>query len=120
MAGQDSFSLTPRQYIVLAALAEHGGVSQTDIVARSGIDRSTLADIMRRLLKQGLLQRRRSKKDSRAYVVTLTDDGRSAFTQAHARARLVDQQLIGLIPPGSRGELVRALQTMIRRPAQLD
>lgn len=117
-AGKESSSLTPRQYIVLAALAEHEGVSQTDIVARSGIDRSTLADIMRRLLKQGLLQRRRSKRDSRAYVVTLTVSGRSAFAQANVRARAVDQQLLGLVAPRARGELVRALQAMSRGSAQ--
>ena len=42
--------ITPRQ---LAVIDAHDGPSQTDIVEESGIDRSTLADIVRRLVKRG-------------------------------------------------------------------
>ena len=64
--------VTPRQVAVLGIVATNEGVSQTGIVEASGIDRSTLADIVRRLVKRGLLARRRSKQDTRAYNVTLT------------------------------------------------
>ena len=40
--------LTPRQYAVLASVAKSEGLSQTDLVAATGIDRSTLADVVRR------------------------------------------------------------------------
>ncbi|MFZ1102753.1 MAG: helix-turn-helix domain-containing protein, partial [Hyphomicrobiaceae bacterium] len=40
---------------------------------RTGIDRSTLADIVRRLTRKGLLQRCRTNEDARAYAVRLTD-----------------------------------------------
>ena len=59
--------LTPRQYAVLVVLAAHENSSQTDIVNATGIDRSTLADIVKRLVDRGLLARRRSKLDARAY-----------------------------------------------------
>ena len=67
--------LTPRQYAVLVTVAQNEGVSQTRLVEKTGIDRSTLADIVRRMLKKGLLQRRRTKEDARAYAVKLTDEG---------------------------------------------
>ncbi|MCK9911289.1 MarR family transcriptional regulator, partial [Microbacteriaceae bacterium K1510] len=67
--------LTPRQYAVLVAVAQNEGVSQTLLVEKTGVDRSTLADIVRRMLKKGLLQRRRTKEDARAYSVKLTDEG---------------------------------------------
>ncbi len=51
---------------MLARVAGNEGLSQTDIVNLTGIDRSTLADIVRRLVKKGLLQRRRTKQDARA------------------------------------------------------
>ena len=41
--------LTPRQIIVLAAIAADEGASQTTIVEATGVDRSTLADIVKRL-----------------------------------------------------------------------
>ena len=72
--------LTPRQIAVLGIVATNEGVSQTGIVAASGIDRSTMADIVRRLVKRGLLARRRSKQDTRAYNVTLTAEGRRLLT----------------------------------------
>ena len=37
--------LTPRQYFVLATISEEAGASQTTLVRRTGIDRSTLSDI---------------------------------------------------------------------------
>ena len=46
MEGSD---LTPRQFAVLVVLAKHENASQTDIVNATGIDRSTLADIVKRL-----------------------------------------------------------------------
>jgi len=49
--------LTPRQFAVLMTIAEEEGLTQTDLVDRTGIDRSTLADIVARLLARGLIQR---------------------------------------------------------------
>jgi DNA-binding MarR family transcriptional regulator len=69
------FDLTARQLAVLATVGEKEGLSQTGIVERTGIDRSTLVDIVRRLSKRGLLQRRRTREDARAYAVKLTSDG---------------------------------------------
>ena len=58
--------LTPRQLAVLVTVAQNEGLSQTGLVDRTGIDRSTLADIVRRMQRKGLLQRRRTKEDARA------------------------------------------------------
>ena len=41
-----SSGLTPRQFAVLMTIAEEEGLTQTDLVDRTGIDRSTLADIV--------------------------------------------------------------------------
>jgi DNA-binding MarR family transcriptional regulator len=40
--------LTPRQLVVLTTVAQNEGLSQTGIVDRTGIDRSTLAELVRR------------------------------------------------------------------------
>jgi DNA-binding MarR family transcriptional regulator len=59
--------LTPRKFAVLMTVAEEEGLTQTDLVDRTGIDRSALADIVARLLARGLIHRRRAKEDGRAY-----------------------------------------------------
>src|SRR5262245_63343290 len=81
-AGHVGNSLTPRQFAVLQAVAEADGLSQTGIMAATGIDRSSTADLVRRLVSHGWLQRRRTKRDARAYAVRLTSDGHRAWSQA--------------------------------------
>ena len=115
-AQQDGSGITPRQYVILAALAENEGISQTAIVERSGIDRSTLAEIVRRLAKNGLLQRRRSKQDARAYVVTLTARGRETVRDVQALARRVDKQLLAGLPQPEREQLIGSLEALSRVP----
>jgi DNA-binding MarR family transcriptional regulator len=56
--------LTARQFAVLSATSQNDGLSQTDLVALTGIDRSTMADIVKRMLKKGLLQRQRTNWDA--------------------------------------------------------
>ncbi|MFM2415067.1 MAG: hypothetical protein RI911_760 [Candidatus Parcubacteria bacterium] len=70
--------VTGSQALVILALAEKAGVSQTHLVEVTHIDRSTLADITRRLVKRGVIVRRRSKSDARAYILNLTEEGKKA------------------------------------------
>ena len=79
--------LTPRQLAVLVTVANNEGLSQTGLVERTGIDRSTLADIVSRMLKKGLLQRRRTKEDARAYAVKLTEEGRRILRSSDPLAK---------------------------------
>jgi len=82
--------LTPRQLAVLVTVAGNEGLSQTGLVDRTGIDRSTLADIVRRMQRKGLLQRRRTREDARAYAVKLTDEGRRVLKVAEPLAKRAD------------------------------
>ena len=102
--------LTPRQYAVLVTVSQHEGLSQTNLVERTGIDRSTLADIIRRMLKKGLLQRRRTKEDARAYAVKLTDEGRRVLENATPLADRVDQKVLAVLP--DKEERARFLQDL--------
>ena len=93
--------LTPRQLAVLAAVADNEGGTQTDIVETTWIDRSTLADIVRRLQRKGLLHRRRTKEDARAYAVKLTDRGRRLLRSAQSLRRPWTSACLMPCPPSS-------------------
>ena len=56
--------ITARQAQVLQAVAQNHGANQTQIVIATGIDRSTLGTMCRRLAAKGLITRRRSRQDS--------------------------------------------------------
>ena len=105
--------LTPRQLAVLMTVAQNEGLSQTGLVDRTGIDRSTLADIVRRMQRKGLLQRRRTKEDARAYAVKLTDEGRQVLTAANPVARRVDERVLGALPDKQREAFMAALASIV-------
>lgn len=110
MAGSD---LTARQFAVLASIAKREGASQTDLVVMTGIDRSTLADIVRRMLKKGLVQRRRTKEDARAYAVKLTEEGRKALKLAEPLVMRVDDRILEAIPNQERSRFLSVLSAIV-------
>jgi DNA-binding MarR family transcriptional regulator len=111
--------LTPRQYAVLVTVANHEGLSQTGLVERTGIDRSTLADIVRRMLKKGLLQRRRTKEDARAYAVKLTEDGRRMLKLAEPASRRVDDKILDILPARQREQFLEDLSLIVERLSKM-
>jgi DNA-binding MarR family transcriptional regulator len=105
--------ITPRQLAVLVAVSEGEGLNQTDIVEATGIDRSTLADIVRRLVRKKLLHRRRSREDARAKVLGLTVEGRQLLDAAGPVAGRVDQLLLAALPNSRRAQFLAALQQVV-------
>ena len=105
--------LTPRQLAVLVTVAGNEGLSQTGLVDRTGIDRSTLADIVRRMQRKGLLQRRRTREDARAYAVKLTDEGRRVLRVADPLAKRVDERILDALPTKQREQFVDDLLAIV-------
>ena len=112
--------LTPRQYAVLLTVSQNEGLSQTDLVERTGIDRSTLADIIRRMLKKGFVHRRRTKEDARAYAVRLTSDGWDALRRAEPAALHADERILAGLDPTKRNEFLLALATIVETAEALE
>jgi MarR family transcriptional regulator, temperature-dependent positive regulator of motility len=105
--------LTPRQLAVLVTVAHNEGLSQTGLVERTGIDRSTLADIVRRMQRKGLLQRRRTKEDARAYAVKLTDEERRILRVAEPLAKRVDERILEALPTKQRDQFFDDLLAIV-------
>ncbi|NJO32493.1 MAG: MarR family transcriptional regulator [Rhodospirillales bacterium] len=82
--------ITARQYAVLRILSKHKVLSQTQIVQATGVDRSTLADMMRRLVEKGLVKRRRRTNDARVNAVRLTPAGHGIVRSSQAAGRMAD------------------------------
>ena len=105
--------LTPRQFAILMVVAEEEGLTQTDLVERTGIDRSTLADIVARLLGRGLIHRRRAKDDARAYAIKLSPQGARALREAQPGAAAADQKLLASLPPAKRQDFLDSLNLIV-------
>ncbi|MCP5431725.1 MAG: winged helix DNA-binding protein [Alphaproteobacteria bacterium] len=101
--------LTPRQFTVLHAVQQDEGLSQTDLVRKTGIDRSTLADMISRLLKKGLLQRERTKTDQRANAVSITAAGKRALDGAMPKVSKAEDRILQSVDSKLRSDFVAAL-----------
>ena len=87
-------------------------MSQTELVDKTGIDRSTLADLVARLLKKGLLQRKRTKEDARANSIRLSAAGRRALQATQHGAAAADKRLLGLLSSPQRKQFLTALSQL--------
>jgi DNA-binding MarR family transcriptional regulator len=107
-------ALTPRQYAVLVCVGQNPDISQTGLVEQTGVDRSTLADVVRRLVKKGLLQRKRTKQDARMYAVRLTAKGQNILTSVKPQATKVDQRILAVLRAEQRSNFIDALGEIVR------
>lgn len=112
--------LTHRQFTVLSAADAHEGKSQTELVRITGIDRSTLADLVARLMAQGYVQRRRTKEDARTNSIKLTPMGKKALKSAQSGADDVDKKLLSLFSLAERKGLVDSLSLLASEMDKLE
>jgi len=107
-------AVTQRQFAVLAAVAADEGPTQSRLVKATGIDRSTLADMVARMIDKGLLTRERSVKDARANSVGLTDLGRHTLSDMTPKVAAADSRLLAHLSAGKRDSFIKLLREFIR------
>jgi len=103
---------TQRQFAVLEAVSQRAGLTQTDLVKATGIDRSTLADLVSRMTAKGLLDRERSTLDARAKAVRLSAAGEAALAAARPRVIAADKRIMGLLPKAKRDLFLELLSEL--------
>lgn len=105
--------ITRQQTATLIVLAQNPGASQQELSDESGFDRNTLADITSRLLGKGLIERRRSAADSRAYEVFLTAAGARLVKRVMPAAHEVQRRILEPLPPELRPVFIRCMRIML-------
>ncbi len=65
----------------LLMLDEEGGLPQKDLVARLGVKAQSASEMVRKLESRGLVARKRSATDARAYEVAITEKGRALASE---------------------------------------
>lgn len=102
-----------RHFGLLAVLQQEGPMSQTQLGARTSHDKSAIVRSIDDLQARGYVERRPDPRDRRAFAVTLTDTGRSAFRQAEVIAVHVADDLFAGIDERDRSELERLLRVFV-------
>jgi DNA-binding MarR family transcriptional regulator len=109
----NGLDVTTTQYTVLVAAQEKDGLSQQDIINATGIDRSTVSQVVQLLIRKGLLKRRRTRHDARAYSVSLTDAGRDMLKASEPIVGRIEEVLVEALPAARAKVFVANLRTIV-------
>ncbi|MBK6088361.1 MarR family transcriptional regulator [Ruminococcus sp. M6(2020)] len=90
----EKLNLTYTQYVVMMVLWEQGDITEGELGKIVHLDSGTLAPLLKRLEKQGLLTRSRLESNERKLLVTLTNAGEALKENAIA----VPEEMQGCIP----------------------
>ena len=104
-------NVTPVQFGVLTVLNTHDTLDQVSIANLIGVDRNTVADVVRRLAGRGLVERPDSVTDKRAKLARITEQGK-AFVAAVQPSMIAAQRRF--TNPLSREENA-TLMTLLRK-----
>lgn len=98
--------LTYTQYVVMMVLWEHGTMSEGELGKYVYLDSGTLAPLLKRLEKQGLILRIRPENNERKLFISLTEEGEDMKDKAVN----VPVAMQGCIPmPGEKLIMLRDL-----------
>jgi DNA-binding MarR family transcriptional regulator len=110
-----SLGLSPKGFGALAVLAAEGPLSQQQLAARQGIDRTTMVAVVDELERLGAVERRRDPDDRRAYALHLTRAGRRLLVPAEAAVVDVEQSFLAPLPAAEQERLKQALRVLLSR-----
>lgn len=108
-----STETTSVQYAILAVLYRLGEASQRELCDEVDLDRSTIADLVRRMERRGLIERRRDAEDRRRNTVTLTETGNAEYAQLRPRVEVADAALTASLSSPERDALRASLRHLL-------
>lgn len=101
--------ITPVQYGLMTVLSTNPDSDQVAIANSLGIDRTNVADVLKRLSDAGLVERRRSEKDRRAVLARLTPEGAALLKRMYPAMARAQERLLACLEPERRDAFVATL-----------
>jgi MarR family transcriptional regulator for hemolysin len=105
--------LGSRGFCVLSSAAGRE-LTQKDLAAEVGIDKTTLVVTLDELEHLGLARRTTSSSDRRARVISVTEAGLEKVAQGQAIVEAVQRDVLGALPAHEREAFLSALRRLAR------
>ncbi|MER5627459.1 MarR family transcriptional regulator [Streptosporangium sp. NPDC002544] len=102
-----------RDFVVLDVLADEDAPSQQDLAHRLGINRTIMVKLLDRLQQAGYVTRTRNPANRRTYVLSLTDEGRTALKDMRQAVADRDVRLTAPLTPAERRRLTELLSRLV-------
>lgn len=114
------FGLSIPEWRLIAHTAEHAGVTQQEIVARSRMDKVTVSRAAIALAGRGLISRRPHASDRRSQILALTAEGERLYAAIAPKALELEQALFGGFTPEQKQALIATLRRIDDQALALD
>ncbi|MER7798230.1 MarR family transcriptional regulator [Microbacterium sp. NPDC096154] len=108
-----SLEYTSTQFAALSMIARRPGMSQADLGAELDLDRSTIADLVRRLVARELIHRDLHPEDRRRKALALTERGRAALAELQPRVAAIEPLVTGGLDAAQRAQLRDLLEAVL-------
>lgn len=100
----------PGRFATLTLIARNPGITQTELSAASGRDKSSLTPVVEDLVRRGLVERKRVDSDRRAYRLNLTAAGQKTLALMTRAARKHERNLDRIIGPHDKQQFIETLK----------
>ncbi|AEM87018.1 winged helix DNA-binding protein [Streptomyces antimycoticus] len=104
-----SEEITSPQFAVVNALTERPEIDQRTLSEHVHLDRSTIADLVARLARRGLLERVRDPNDGRRNVLRLTEEGARVHQKLVTRTARMNRVFLSPLDETERETLLRLI-----------
>jgi len=112
--------LTIKHFGCLTVITDEGPLSQSSLVERVRVDRTTMVAVVDDLEAAHFVDRHRNPADRRAYALEATDAGRRWLTEKRGALLAAQDDLLGVLSAAERAALVSSLQKLlVSQPAEL-
>jgi len=108
-----SQNVTPVQYAILTALSVIPDLDQTSLAQEVGLDRTTTADVVKRLEERGLVVRRPNPSDKRLRHVRLTAEGETVVASLRGDMARAQERLLAPLRPAERTMLMDLMRILV-------
>ena len=107
------YDLTPVQYGMLTVLRRGEEMDQLTLSSSVGVDRTSGADVVKRLVARGLLRREASRVDRRAKIIRITEEGRRLVERVRPDMTRAQERLLAPLGPEERAVFEGLLRRLV-------
>ena len=108
----ERYALGMTEWRVIAVIGPSPGLSASEVVERTAMDKVAVSRAVERLVKSQRVSRHEDSNDRRRSQLRLTRQGRAVYAQVVPAALALEQRLLASLDPADRAQLDRLLRLL--------
>jgi len=106
--------VTLSQSYSIIEIGRAGSISESQLTAILGVDKSTVSKSIDKLVRDEILKRDVAPMDRRSVTLRLSDKGRSVFDEIEKRSTTYFEEVLSSLPDKKREQIIESLQYLVQ------